>query len=241
MSFKYLIYFIMIYVCLMSLVTLVYSIVNKNKFVSKLLLFFSIIYIVHFLYFLLIDVWRVPTGFELIFIFILAIGAFVIYIISIIVDIVKIIKSKINFVSIKHVIFMISLILLPTIILFSCFFVEKVRLANSDFIVVYESDGNGGFADSDTFAYAITDDKCFKFDLGIQLGGSYLKKFLPDKFEEFEFHSYDEKDFVVGSYTVPLYDYNESEEDLFIYKDGKEVCKIDTDMYFNIELQTSYK
>ena len=157
MSFKYLIYFIMIYVCLMSLVTLVYSIVNKNKFVSKLLLFFSIIYIVHFLYCLLIDVWRVPTGFELIFIFILAIGAFVIYIISIIVDIVKIIKSKINFVSIKHVIVMICLILLPTIILFSCFFVEKVRLANSDFIVVYESDGNGGFADSDTFAYAITD------------------------------------------------------------------------------------
>ncbi len=52
---------------------------------------------------------------------------------------------------------MICLILLPTIILFSCFFVEKVRLANSDFIVVYESDGNGGFADSDTFAYAITD------------------------------------------------------------------------------------
>ena len=68
-----------------------------------------------------------------------------------------------------------------------------------------------------------------------------MKKFLPDKFEEFEVHSNDEKDFVVGSYTVPLYDYNESEEDLFIYKNGEEVCKIDTDMYFNIELQTSYK
>lgn len=240
MFFKYLIYFILCFISFMSFVTLIYSIVNKNKYVSKLIIPFIIIYVLYYLGVMLVwDAWYIPIGLEILFIYMFMVVAVVIYIISIIINIVKIIKSKVNEKSTKHLTIMICLLIFPIALLFANYIIVKSTIADSDLYLVYESSGNGGIGDSDTFAYAIKDDGCIQFDLGIEIGGAYLKDFISSKYEDIEFDIPDDSSYIeLDEYSILYDDYA---RDDYIYKNGEKVCKIDTDKYFNIELSSIYK
>lgn len=240
MFFKYLIYFILCFISFMSFVTLIYSIVNKNKYVSKLIIPFIIIYVLYYLGVMLVwDAWYIPIGLEILFIYMFMVGAIVIYVISIIVNIVKIIKSNVNEKSTRHLTIMICLLIFPIVLLFANYIIVKGTIADSDLYLVYESSGNGGIGDGDTFAYAIKDDECIQFDLGIGIGGAYLKDFISSEYEDIEFDLPDDSSYIVlDEYSILYDDYT---DDGYIYKDGEKVCKIDTDKYYNIELSSIYK
>ena len=125
------------------------------------------------------------------------------------------------------------LVLFPIIFLSTNIIKNRQLINKSDLILVYESRGNGGFGDSDTFAYAIGKDYCKQFDLGIDIYGRYLKKFLPKSAVEI-------KEIKDTGYNVA---FNTSWEDnsATIYKNNQEICKVNNKShYFNINFERAF-
>lgn len=179
----------------------------------------------------LINYFHVYFGLEILYIYMFIISGWILYGVSIIINLVKF--KKLNIVSNnkkKMIITSILLFLLvfPILTIYFKVLNDKKIINNSDLILVYSSDGNGGFGDSDTFAYAVSDNYCTEFDFGIDLDGYYLKEFLHNNIEEAN---------NLGSYKI---EFNESWEDnsAMIYKNDKLMCKVkNKEHYFNIELE----
>lgn len=232
MFFRTCYYLLTIFICVFSLITLIYSIVNKEKYVLKSMLIISIMYIIYLIVGIyLINYLHVYYGLEIIYVYMFIIGGLVLYGISIIINLVKFEKIKKESSDKKKLVMtLIVLVLLisPVLTIYFKLLHDKKIISNSNLILVYSSDGNGGFGDSDTFAYAIADNYCTEFDLGIDLDGYYLKEFLPANIEEVN---------EMGMYKTK---FNESWEDnsVMIYKNNKFICKIkNKEHYFNIELE----
>ena len=232
MFFRTCYYLLTMFICVFSLITLIYSIVNKEKYVLKSMLIISMMYIIYLIVGIyLINYLHVYYGLEIIYVYMFIIGGLVLYGISIIINLVKFkkIKKESSYKK-KLVMTLIVLLLLisPVLTIYFKLLHDKNIISNSNLILVYSSDGNGGFGDSDTFAYAIGDNYCTEFDLGIDLDGYYLKEFLPANIEEVN---------EMGMYKTK---FNESWEDnsVVIYKNDKFICEIkNKEHYFNIELE----
>lgn len=232
MLFRTCYYILTIFISMFSLITLIYSIVNKEKYVSKNILIISIAYIIYLLMGIyLINYFHVYFGLEILYIYMFIISGWILYGVSIIINLVKFKKlNKISNKKKKMIITSILLFLLvfPILTIYFNVLNDKKIINNSDLILVYSSDGNGGFGDSDTFAYAVSDNYCTEFDFGIDLDGYYLKEFLPNNIEEAN---------DLGNYKI---EFNESWEDnsAMIYKNDKLICKVkNKEHYFNIELE----
>ncbi len=72
--------------------------------------------------------------------------------------------------------------ILPIIAFLSAFFREKYLIDNSNLILEYHSNGNGGF-DGQNFAYAISDNFCEQISIGTQING-YNKNFYQNQLLE---------------------------------------------------------
>lgn len=232
MFFRTCYYLLTIFICVFSLITLIYSIVNKEKYVLKSMLIISIMYIIYLIVGIyLINYLHVYFGLEIIYVYMFIIVGLVLYGISIIINLVKFKKIKKESSDKKKLVMtLIVLVLLisPVLTIYFKLLHDKNIISNSNLILVYSSDGNGGFGDSDTFAYAVSDNYCTEFDFGIDLDGYYLKEFLPNNIEEAN---------ELGSYKI---EFNESWEDnsVMIYKNDKLMCKVkNKEHYFNIELE----
>lgn len=105
-------------------------------------------------------------------------------------------------------------------------------LNNSELIIIFNSDGNGGIGDSDTFAYTINKNLCNQFDLGIDTDGYEIKKYLPKELKE-------TNDLEKLNYDVIIDD----NETIHVYDNKKEICKFNNDSkYSNIEfIKAFYK
>lgn len=173
----------------------------------------------------------IPIGLEVLFIYLLVFVALILYIILIILNLYK--RRKIKECIKNNSVLLVTLILLISPILFISVNVleDKYLINNSNLILVYESAGNGGFGDSDIFAYAIGENFCKQFDLGIDIGGYYLRKFLPKNLIE-------TKDVEsITNYKIVI---NE-EENLIVYKDDKKICIINNKShYFNINFERGF-
>ena len=125
-------------------------------------------------------------------------------------------------------------VFLPIIFLLVNVFRTISLFNNSDLILVYYSRGNGGFGDGDKFGYAIGENYCEQFDLGISVSGYDLKKYLPEKVEEI---TTDEnlKEFEISFNT------SWNDNSIIVYKDGKEFCKTkNKSHYSNIEFERGF-
>lgn len=229
------IYCIELLLTLISIVLLIYSIRNNNKYICKNIRMISIFYIGYLITNLcMISILYIPVGLEVLFIYLFSFIGIIIYIVSIILNSIKIKKipryEKIK----KNLIITIILIIIPVLFVSANILNEKHLINNSDLIVVYHSSGNGGMGDSDTFAYAIGEDFCKQFDLGIDIGGYYLREFLPYNAVGIT----DMNDIsVITDYEIVV---NE-DDSISVYKNNKIFCKINNKShYFNLDFEKGF-
>ena len=128
---------------------------TNNKRFRKLLICFSVIYALHYLLIpYLCDAWRIPFDSIILLLYGSIIIGIISYIILIAVNLYNFDKCLVYELEKKHVVIFICLIIMPSFVLCVTYLAQKVRLANSDLIVVYDSDRNGTLFDGDIFAFA---------------------------------------------------------------------------------------
>ena len=232
MLIKDCIYYIAILLSLCAIPILLCSIKNKNRNICKGIISINIIYIIY----LFIDLAIVPSilsieiGFEILLLYLLALVSSVLYIISIILCLTKMRKTQIYEKSNKTIVAVIVLLVLPILFFSLTFFREKFLINNSDLILVYYSGGNGGFGDGETFAYAISENYCEQFSLGIDFHGYSIEKFLPKTATEIK-NIEDMRD-----YEITL-----NNDNILIYKGKKSIHKKQyKSNYFNIEFERGF-
>lgn len=233
MLIKHCIYCIAILLSLFSIPTLIYSIKNKDGNICKNIIWLDMIYMAYlFINIYIADILYIPRGLEMWFIYCLVFISVVLYIISIVLTRIKVKKLQIYTKQKKSTtVIMILLITLPALFLSVNVFKDKYLMNNSDLILVYHSSGNGGFGDGETFAYAIGENFCEQFDLGIDTDGYHLQKFLP------------KNAIMVNSNSIENYEIKLNEEDniLLVYKNNQCICKEKFNShYFNIDLQKAF-
>lgn len=177
-------YFIIIIVTLLSIPILIYSVKNKSKINCKCLKIINIFYIMYLILNIVLtpNVLSIDTGLEFLLLALISLIAIIIYIISFNICSKKIKKGKeqIYFTK-KSILVLLLFITLPIFLLSFSLLKEYYLIINSDIILVYKSNGNGGINDSNNFAYAINEKYCKEISLGIAIGDYSLAKFLPKK------------------------------------------------------------
>ncbi|MBR5967314.1 MAG: hypothetical protein IK001_01835 [Lachnospiraceae bacterium] len=123
------------------------------------------------------------------------------------------------------------LILLPVIFISVRIVRDRILIARSDALVVFDSRGNGGIGDGRSFAYAIRGDECKPFDLHIGYG---LKKIVPEGAVKAK-SDWDGAD--MGQYRI-----NIKNSDISILRGDEEIFRYDssTGPYFNIDISECY-
>ena len=108
-----------------------------------MLIYFSVIYALHYLLIpYLCDVWRIPFDSRILLFYGSIIIGIILYIILIAVNLYNFDKCLVYELEKKHVVIFICLIIMPSFVLCVTYLAQKVRIANSDLIVVYDSNGN---------------------------------------------------------------------------------------------------
>lgn len=228
------IYCISILISLFSIISLVYSIKNKNKYICNWIILIDIIYILYLIVnLIMIGILYIPVGLDGLFIYLIEFVAGILYVSSIILNLIKRKKTD-TYSKNNKVIFATIIFTLFPIILLSTYVVEnKLLINNSDLVLVYESNGAGGFGDSKTFAYAIGKDFCKQFDLGISTGGYDLKKFLPVNAVEIN-------DLNGTDYEI-IFNVSWEDNSISVYENNKEICKVkNKSRYFNIDFEKGF-
>ncbi len=227
MLLKNCMYLIIVVISLLSIPIIIYSIKNKNKGICKSIKTINIFYIIYLILNIVVipNVLRIDTGLEFLLLVLIAFIAIIIYIISIIICSKKIKKDKVSFTR-KSILVMLVLIVLPILLFSYSLLREYYLITNSDIVIVYKSNGNGGFGDSKNLAYAINDNYIKEISLGIAIGDYSLERYLPKKAQKID----DIEN--IDNYKVSL---NEEENYIIIYKDNKLIHKeqINPD-YYNI-------
>lgn len=235
MLIKNCIYCIAFLLSLFSTVSLMYSIKNNNKYICKNIIVVSILYIVYLIVNLsMINVLYIPVGLEVLCVYFLEAIAGILYLTAIVLNSIKI--KKLEICTIKKGVSAATTILIILPILFFSINVlkDKYLIDNSNLLVVYYSSGNGGVGSGETFAYAIGENFCEQFDLGIDIDGYYLKKFLPKGALEI----IDVNDiYDVTNYKIVF----KQDGSTLVYKNNKKICKIDNKShYFNIDFEKAF-
>lgn len=235
MLLKNCVYVITIVMSLLSIPILIYSIKNKNTNNCKSIQIINIFYIVY----LIINVVVLPSvlsldiGLEILFLVFIALIAIIIDIISIVICSKRIKKdNKIFSFSKKSLLFLLVLIILPVLLLVCSFLKEYYLIVNSDLVLVYRSNGNGGIGDSEEFAYAINDNYCKEISLGVATGDYSLKGYLPKKAKKID-----------NIENISNYDifFDSQENYITIYKNNKLIHKEQiNNNYFNIEFDGGF-
>ena len=221
-----------IFISLISIPILIYSIKNKDRNICKYIIYIDIIHIVY----LFIDLTILPfvlyveIGLEILFLDLFAVISGIFYIISIVLNAIKMKKIKMDVQTKpkKVIIVCIIFIVLPVLLFSASILRNKYLISNSDLILVYYSSGNGGLGDGETFAYAIGEDFCEQFDLGIVLRGYELQKFLPQNAVE-----------IVDINDVEDYKIIIDNNSILVYKDDQCICQSEHN-YFNIKFEKGF-
>ena len=115
----------------------------------------------------------------------------------------------------KSILVILSFIILPILLLSYSLLKEYYLIINSDLVLVYKSNGNGGIGDSNNFAYAINENYCEEISLGIAIGDYSLVKYLPKKSKKIDNVEN------INDYSVSL----DNTKYIIIYKNNKLIHK----------------
>ncbi|MEE0061120.1 MAG: hypothetical protein UE295_09875 [Acutalibacteraceae bacterium] len=239
MLLKNCIYFIGILFFLFSIPTLIYTIKNKVKKNCKSIVLVDIICIVYLVMaFYLPNILYLEFGLEMLFIYLFEFLAGILYIISIIINLTKIKKlqenPEIQSKQKKVKIAIVAVLILPALLLSTNILRYIYLFNNSELILVYSSAGNGGIGDYETFAYAIGENSCVQFDLGIDIDGYRLKEFLPDNATEIK-NIEELKDYKIEFNT------DFPDNSISVYKNNELICTANNKSnYFNIDFERGF-
>lgn len=225
------IYGIVIIFSLISFKSLIDSITNKNKYIGKRIIVIDIVCILYLIGLCIVSILlKINFPFNQIIFWGLGILSNLLFVISIIICLIRSKKMELNIRSNKIKITMILLIIMPIITFLFFYFRENYFINNSNLILVYKSNGNGGFGDGQNFAYAINKNFCKEISIGTEFDGAYMKKFLPQSVIEVN-PGY------IQNVNYKIED-DESGRKILIYKDGKYIHKEKINpKYFNIVLK----
>ena len=231
MLIKDCIYVTIFLLALFLIMFLIYSLKNNDKYICRNIIFISSLYIIYlFICLILIDILYIPVGFDVLHIYLIIIISGILYVISLILNLKKVKNNTKDNRFNRKIIFLTMMLLMiwPSLFLSVNILKNKYIIDNSNLVLVYHSINNGGIGDGNTFAYAIGDDFCKQFDLGIDIDGYYLKKFLSKNVSEIE---------KINDYEIVFNNDNTT----IIYKDNKKFCKINNRInYFNVNFKRGY-
>lgn len=235
MLLKNCIYFLIIVISLLSIPILIFSIINKNKKTCKSIKIITIFYIIYLILNIAVmpNVFNIDIGFEILFLALVAFIAIIMYIISFIICSKKLKKDKeIVPVFQKTLLVILILIISPVLLLLSSLLKEYYLILNSDIVLVYKSNGNGGIGDTNNFAYAINEDYVQEISLGIAIGDYSLVSYLPKKAKKID----DIKN--INNYNIS---FDNNEKYITIYKNNKLIHKEQVNpQYYNISFDGGF-
>lgn len=223
------VYFFSILISLLSIFILVNSIRNKDKKECKMFVITSSIAIIYLflLNVVVLNALCVEYSLEVLLIALVAFIAVLLYIVSIVINLVR--KKKLNNLdddesNLNAV--LIALLIIPVLCVGICIFRDKYYLDNSELILVFDSDGNGGIGDGTTFGYAMNEKYIKRFEIGLDFGGYKLKNYISSDFVEVnEITKF-------GDYNVVCVPNQYCEDGFIIYKNGEQLFKIKYDDEF---------
>lgn len=228
------IYYMPIVISVIGILSIVFAIKNKSRNNNKFIIVFNIINI---LYLFVISVLihnflPIIVDLTILIIWLISIIGGILYLISTIICICKRKKLNDNFDNkLNSKIFKI-LIVVPIIVFALVLFKETYLINNSEFILEYQSDGNGGFGDSHDFVYVISDKYCTEISVDADLSYNYYNRMLLSK----NVREVNEDELQNKGYKVVI-----DNQYIIVYKNQKLIHKKKlNDSYFNIELDSIY-
>ena len=228
------IYYMPIVISVIGILSIVFAIKNKSRNNNKFIIVFNIINI---LYLFVISVLihnflPIIVDLTILIIWLISIIGGILYLISTIICICKRKKLNDNFDNkLNSKIFKI-LIVFPIIVFALVLFKETYLINNSEFILEYQSDGNGGFGDSHDFVYVISDKYCTEISVDADLSYNYYNRMLLSK----NVREVNEDELQNKGYKVVI-----DNQYIIVYKNQKLIHKKKlNDSYFNIELDSIY-
>lgn len=124
------------------------------------------------------------------------------------------------------------LIVVPIIVFAFVLFKEKYLINNSEFILKYHTDGNGGLGDFHEFVYVISDKYCTEISVDVDLSYNYYNRMFLSKNMKKE----TEDELQNKGYKVAF-----DKQYIIVYKNQKLIHKKKmNDIYFDIELDSIY-
>ena len=216
-----------------SITSIIIAVDNKNKDKCRWITYVNLAFIFYIITLAMLpNMLYLPVGLELLLYGLASFVAIILNIISVIINTKKAkkLKGKAALTIDKKVrYFAIAVIAIPFVAVAACLIDNVYTIRSSELILAYRSAGNGGFGDTDYFAFGVKDGRCRQFDLGADFNGYKLKQFLPKSAHEVaesDLHGY-EVSYKDGVFTA--------------HKDGKQICSVATgDRYFNIDLERVY-
>lgn len=230
------IYYMPIVISIIGILSIVFALKNKSRNNNKFIIVFNIINI---LYLFVISISVLIHNFlpiivdlRTVIIWFISIIGDILYLISTIICICK--RKKLNDNSDNKLnlkIFKI-LIVVPIIVFALVLFKETYLINNSEFILEYQSDGNGGLLDSQDFVYVISDKYCTEISVDVDLSYNYYNRMFLSK----NVREVTEDELQNKGYKVVIDNHY-----IIVYKDQKLIHKKKlNDSYFNIELESIY-
>ena len=224
-----------IIISIMGLLSIFFALKNNNKKNNKLIIIFNTINMIYLFVIstLIHNLLPIIINLGIIIIWLISIVGGILYIISTIICIVK--RKKLNEIFENRMILkmFIIIILIPAVVFISFLCKEIYLINNSEIILSYHSRGNGGFGDSNDFAYAVSDKYCKEISIDVDLSYRYYNKmFLPDKLIEINENELHNKGIEV------VIERENNKEYLYIYKNKKLVHKRKLNQsYSNVDLE----
>lgn len=178
---------------IISIISLIFSIKNKDISIYKNIRIISIVYIIYmFLNFCILpSLLDLEIGLEILLLVPIHIIAVIIYIISIIICSRKIKKIEKNNIKSSNLHSPTILVILLPILIFAIVLIKEfILLNNSDLVLVYDDSGNGGFGDGKTLVYTINQNYCKEVSIGADFGGYQIENFFvktPQNLKEYRY------------------------------------------------------
>lgn len=228
------IYYMPIVISIIGAFSIILTLKNKDRDNNILIIVFNIINI---LYLFIISVLMhnllpIIVDLTILVIWLISIIGGVLYLISTIICICK--RKKLNDNSENKLnLKVLKIIMLLPIIIFALILCKEVYLINnSEFILAYNSAGNGGFGDSYDFVYVVSDKYCTEISVDVDLSYNYYNKmFLPKKMKEVTENELQNKGFKVVI----------ENRCINVYKNQKLIHKKKlNERYFNTKLDSVY-
>ena len=178
MSIRNFIYYTPIIISILSIISIVLAIKNKDKKTNEYIIIGDIVFILYLfvISILLHNLLPIIVDLGILIIWFISIVGGILYLISIITCLIK--RKRLNNITEnrKTLKLFLMIILIPILLFAISLFKEVYLIHNSTVLLSYYSSGNGGFGDSNDFVYVISDKYCEEISFNVDFLYNYYNK-----------------------------------------------------------------